>query len=157
MDDFVNVSRWVAVLYRRSQLFVVEACQKMGLTFSEYVMLMRVFDYEGAKQDELAAMLYLDKAVVTRTVNLLQEKGLIYRQQDEFDRRVKHIYLTEYGKAQHEYLRNVLQKWVDHLVEGMDADEVKSLFANFHRLVDRACEANLTELARDVEGGTLDE
>lgn len=38
-------------------------------------MLIRIFDNEGAKQDELASMLYLDKAVVTRTVNLLQEKA----------------------------------------------------------------------------------
>ena len=39
-------------------------------------MLIRIFDHEGAKQDELAAMLYLDKAVVTRTINLLVDRAL---------------------------------------------------------------------------------
>lgn len=157
MNDYVNVSRYVAILYRRSQLFVVEACQKMNLTFSEYILLLRVFDNEGAKQDELASMLYLDKAVVTRTVNMLQEKGLIYRQQDELDRRVKHIFLTEQGKAKHKYLQSVLNTWVEHLVEGMSKDEADTLFSNLHRLVDRACNANLIALAKTVNEGSFDE
>ena len=60
MDDYVNVGRWFSILHRRSQLFAVEACQKLHLTFSEYIMLIRIYDHEGAKQDELANMLYLD-------------------------------------------------------------------------------------------------
>ena len=95
MDEYVNWGRWFSILHRRSQLFVVEACQQFGLTFSEYSMLIRLYDKEGAKQDDLAAMLYLDKAVVTRTINLLVKKGFIYREADTVDRRIRHIYLTE--------------------------------------------------------------
>ena len=58
MDDYVNVGRWFSILHRRSQLFVVEACQKLDLTFSEYIMLIRIFDHEGAKQDELWDRIY---------------------------------------------------------------------------------------------------
>ena len=153
MDDYVNVGRWFSILHRRSQLFIVEACQKLHLTFSEYIMLIRIFDNEGAKQDELANMLYLDKAVVTRTVNLLQEKGFIYREVDPADRRVKHIFLTEYGREQHQFLRNIIQGWIDYLVKDMDPAEVKGMFEGFHKLVDRACEADLVELAKHVPQG----
>ena len=153
MDDYVNVGRWFSILHRRSQLFVVEACQKLNLTFSEYIMLIRIFDNEGAKQDELASMLYLDKAVVTRTVNLLQEKGFIYRQQDESDRRVRHIYLTDYGRAQHQFLRNILQGWVDYLVADMKEEEIQALFHGFDALVERACAVDLVKLARELPAG----
>ncbi len=153
MDDYVNVGRWFSILHRRSQLFVVEACQELNLTFSEYIMLIRIFDNEGAKQDELASMLYLDKAVVTRTVNLLQEKGLIYREQDENDRRVRHIYLTDYGREQHNFLRNIIQGWVDYLVADMNEEEVRVLFNGFGQLVERACAADLVKLAKDLPAG----
>ena len=153
MDEYVNWGRWFSILHRRSQLFVVEACQQFGLTFSEYSMLIRLYDKEGAKQDDLAAMLYLDKAVVTRTINLLVKKGFIYREADTVDRRIRHIYLTEYGRQQHYYLRNVIQGWIDYLVEDMDKDEVKELFNGFHKLVDRACDADLVELARKLPTG----
>lgn len=75
MDEYINIGRWFSVLHRRSQIFVVEACEKLHLTYSEYVMLLRIYDHEGARQDELAAMLYLDKAVVTRTMTMLEKKG----------------------------------------------------------------------------------
>ena len=153
MDDYVNVGRWFSILHRRSQLFVVEACQELNLTFSEYIMLIRIFDNEGAKQDELASMLYLDKAVVTRTVNLLQEKGLIYREQDENDRRVRHIYLTDYGREQHNFLRNIIQGWVDYLVADMNEEEVQTLFKGFGELVSRACDVDLVKLARELPAG----
>ena len=58
MDEYINIGRWFSVLHRRSQIFVVEACEKLHLTYSEYVMLLRIYDHEGARQDELAAMLY---------------------------------------------------------------------------------------------------
>ena len=116
-------------------------------------MLIRLYDKEGAKQDDLAAMLYLDKAVVTRTINLLVKKGFIYREADTVDRRIRHIYLTEYGRQQHDYLRNVIQGWIDYLVEDMDKDEVKELFNGFHKLVDRACDADLVELAKKLPTG----
>lgn len=153
MDDYVNVGRWFSILHRRSQLFVVEACQKLHLTFSEYIMLIRIFDHEGAKQDELASMLYLDKAVVTRTVNLLQEKGFIYREVDPADRRIKHIYLTDFGRQQHQFLRNIIQGWVDYLVRDMDEEEVQTMFHGFNQLVERACHADLVKLARNLPSG----
>ena len=37
--DYLNVARCFAILHRRSQNFLVEACQKLGLTYSEYVLL----------------------------------------------------------------------------------------------------------------------
>lgn len=150
MDQYINAGRWFSILYRRSQLFIVEACQKLNLTFSEYTLLMHIYEDEGAKQDELASRMYLDKAVVTRTVNLLQDKGFIYREQDTRDRRVKHIYLTEYGRQQYDFLHSILDGWIDYLVQGMDEADVQRLFGDFDRLVERACDANLVTLARKV-------
>ena len=150
MDEYINIGRWFSVLHRRSQIFVVEACEKLHLTYSEYVMLLRIYDHEGARQDELAAMLYLDKAVVTRTMTMLENKGLVYREQDARDKRAKHVYLTDYGKKQHAYLRNVIQRWVDYLVEDMEPAEVEVIVKGFDHLVDRACRADIRKLARDI-------
>ena len=56
MDEYINIGRWFSILHRRSQIFVVEASARLNLTYSENVMLLRIFDHEGARQDELAAM-----------------------------------------------------------------------------------------------------
>ena len=122
--DYLNVARCFAILHRRSQNFLVEACQKLGLTYSEYVLFMRVFENEGTSQEDLAALLFVDKAVVTRTMKLLEEKNLIYREKDAVDRRMKRIYLTEFGRSQQEFLVKVLNSWADYLVAGMERSEI---------------------------------
>ena len=155
MDDYVNLGRWFSVVHRRSQLFVTAACERLQLTYSEYVLLIRIFDHEGVRQDELAAMLYLDKAVVTRTINLLQAKDLIHREQDPVDKRVRHIYLTEHGKEQHIYLRNIIQCWVDYLIKDMPREQVEAMVDGFRTLVTRACAAEYALLIEKIPEDVL--
>ena len=89
--DYMNIGRSFSVLHRRSQLFVSAACEHLHLSYLEYVMLMRVFSFEGISQEDLSAALCLDKAVVTRTITLLEEKEMVCREKDVRDRRKKRI------------------------------------------------------------------
>ena len=66
--DYVNIGRWFTILNRRSQLFVTQCCKDLNITYSEYVLLIRIYDAEGLSQEELASVLFLDKAVVTRSL-----------------------------------------------------------------------------------------
>jgi len=155
MDNYVNLGRWFSIMYRRSQQFVVEACEELGLTYSEFVLLVRLHDNEGAKQDELAANLFLDKAVVTRTLNSLEAKGYLQRKADAADRRVRHVYLTDFGKEKHTYFRNVIQRWTDYLFAELSKEDAGIVFRSLEKLTDRACKADLQELAKDIPQGDM--
>jgi DNA-binding MarR family transcriptional regulator len=150
MKNYVNAGRWFSILYRRSQQYIVEACQRMGLTFSEFTVLMRIHANPGVKHDDLAKVLFLDKAVVTRTINSLEQKGYIVRSQDKLDKRVKHVYLSVEAESYYPFLHNVLKTWMDYLCEGMSEKELEKMNKFFQHLTDRACEANLPELAKDI-------
>ena len=150
MDNYVNAGRWFSILYRRSQQFIVEACQRMGLTFSEFTLLVRIHDAPGVKQDDLAKVLFLDKAVVTRTINSLEQKGFIVRSQDKLDKRVKHVYLSVEAESYYPFLHNVLKRWMDYLCEGMKKKDVEKMETLFQHLTGRACEAILPDLAKDI-------
>lgn len=150
MKEYVDLARWFSILYRRSQQFVVEAGEELGLTYSEYVLLLRLYDHEGAMQDELAASLFLDKAVVTRTVNSLEKKGYLTREADEMDRRIRHVYLTDFARAQYPFLCNILQRWTEYLCKGLKKSEVKVMFGIFGKLTDRACAADLAVIAQNI-------
>ena len=149
MDD-MNISRCFSVLHRRSQLFVTAACEHMQLTYSEYVVLMRVFVEEGLSQDELAACLFMDKAIVTRSVALLEKKGMIRRATDSTDRRVRHIYPTERAKAEQEYLESIIHTWVDYLQQDMTAEEIDAMTTGFLLATERAGRVNIAELVRNL-------
>ena len=144
--DYVNIGRWFTILHRRSQQFVTQCCKDLGLSFSEYVLLIRIYDAEGLSQEELAGVLYLDKAVVTRSLALLEQKGLIRREVDGRDRRVRRVYLTEFARTQEAFFQGIIRAWVKYLAAGMEETEVGMMIQGFHDAAMRACEADLTDL-----------
>lgn len=148
--DYLEISRCFAILYRQSQNYIVDACRGLPLTYSEYVLLMRVADNEGESQEQLSAFLCIDKAVVTRTMKTLEEKKLIYRQQTAADRRIKQIYLTAYGNEKLPFLRKVLVQWADYLIEGMEPTEVEQTVQLFETLAHRSREARFMQLEKSL-------
>ena len=145
MDD-LDAARIFSVLNRRSQSYVVAACAKLDITYSEYILLIRIYESEGLSQDDLSAMLYVDKAFVTRVVKLLEAKNLIRREKDSVDRRVKRIFLTEYGRTQHEFLLDVLYRWTEYLVEGLDKRIFADTLKGLEHLANRSIEADFQEV-----------
>ncbi len=149
--DYVNIGRWFTILHRRSQLFVTQCCKDTGLSITEYVLLIRIYDAEGLSQEELASVLYLDKAVVTRSLALLEQKGLIRREVDGRDRRVRRVYLTEYARTQEAFFQGIIRAWVQYLAAGINAEEVGATIQGFHDAAMRACEVDLTELVTKMK------
>ena len=148
--DYMNIGRSFSVLHRRSQLFVSAACEHLHLSYLEYVMLMRVFSFEGISQEDLSAALCLDKAVVTRTITLLEEKEMVCREKDVRDRRKKRIYPTEKAKAEQEYLEKILASWLDYLQQDMDPYIAETAARGFLLAAERASKANIPELVRQI-------
>ncbi len=158
--DYMNIGRSFSILHRRSQLFVTAACEHLKLSYSEYVMLMRIFASEGLSQEELSSTLFLDKAVVTRTISLLEQKGMVYREKDARDQRMKRLYPTEQAKEEREYLEGIIYAWVDYLQQGMPREEAEAIAKGFLMASERASQANIPELVRRMgkrEADSLEE
>ena len=98
--DYRNASRWFGILNRRSQAYIVKACEPLDITFSEYVLILNLYDHEGVSQEDMAGLMFVDKAVVARTIKSLEAKGYVRRVQGEQDKRIKRLYTTEKGNEQ---------------------------------------------------------
>ena len=149
--DYLNMGYYFSVLHRRSQMFIVAACEHLELTYAEYVMLLHIYEDAGASQERLGGNLYLDKAVVARTLTLLEKKNLIRREQSQKDRRVKRVYPTERALKEKGYLQGVLQGWVRYLSKDLDLDELEQISMGIERLALHAADANIPGLVRSLE------
>ena len=144
--DYLDIAHCFGVIRRRSQSFVVESCEKLHLTYSEYALILKLYDAEGCSQDDMAGMLYLDKAVVTRVIKTLEEKGFVYREQDARDRRMKRVYITAYGKSQEDFIKNIIKRLVTYMEAQMPPDEVQSLMRGFQDLADKMSKTDLHQI-----------
>lgn len=144
--DNLQVARYFSILDGRSRSYVIEACRPLKLTYSEYILLLRIFDMEGASQEDLSSVLQTDKSAVARTLKLLEQKGFICREKDEVDRRIKRMYLTEYGRMQHTFLLSVMNRWVDHLAKALPPEELDVVERGFRLLAERSKNADFAKI-----------
>ena len=139
----LQVARCFSILDGRSRSYVLEACRPLQLTYSEYVLLLRLFDCEGASQEDLSRALQTDKSAVARTLKLLAQTGFICREED---RRTKRIRLTEYGRMQHPFLLSVMNSWVNYLIDTLSPQDVSCVERNFRILAERSSKADFRKL-----------
>ena len=70
-----------------------------GITLEQFITLDAISTGKGVCQRDLAKILLKDRSNVTRILNLLEEKGLIYREMSQkSNRMVKVSYLTDKGQ-----------------------------------------------------------
>ncbi len=67
--------------------------------FPHMGILVDLWLRDGVRQQELAVSVIKDKGTITRSLDLLEKKGIVVRVPDDQDKRRKRIFLTPKGRA----------------------------------------------------------
>lgn len=71
----------------------------IGLTYTQYIAMMALWEYKNLSVSQLGERLYLDSGTLTPLLKRLAEKGLIRRERSAQDERQVLITLTQAGEA----------------------------------------------------------
>jgi len=71
--------------------------QELGLTYTQYVTLLALWERDGEPVKSLGARLYLDSGTLTPLLKKLEGMGLVSRVRDSSDERILRVFLTEEG------------------------------------------------------------
>lgn len=103
-------------------------------------MLMLIQKCEGINQNEIARKLSVRAATVAIMLRRMEKAGLIERRQDEKDKRIQHVFLTEKGRKICELLKEQAERIEKMVTEGLSENEKEELarlldhvIANFRR------------------------
>ena len=80
---------------------------ELGLTYTQYITMLVLWEQEKISAKELGAKLYLDSGTLTPVLKSLEKKGLIGRRRSEEDERVLLVELTAEGLALKEQAVNI--------------------------------------------------
>lgn len=81
-----------------------------GLTYTQYVTMMVMWEREQIAFKELGSRLYLDSGTLTPVLKKLESKGLILKYRDKEDDRVVIVELTDTGRELKERIVEVPEK-----------------------------------------------
>lgn len=109
--SYFKVSTQATMAFRQ---FMQQKFKSTGvdLTFEMAQVLNALAGKDGVNQQEIANATVKDKASLTYLIDNLSIRGLVYRQEDEADRRNKLIFLTPKGR---QLLQDTLLAWADEM------------------------------------------
>ena len=70
---------------------------EIDLTYTQYITMMVLWEYEEMNVKELGKHLYLDSGTLTPVLKKLEQKGYVSRKRDTKDERVLNVAVTSLG------------------------------------------------------------
>ena len=100
----------------------------LGLTYTQYVTMMALWEQDGIPVKELGRRVYLDSATLTPLLKRLEARGYVRRERSQVDERSVIISLTEEGRTLRERALTVPVQMGNCLhMEPEDAMQLKAL------------------------------
>lgn len=117
--------RYITKISREGQRYAKLRLQGTNIGTSEYECLDYIRKNSGVSQEKLRSFLNIDKAAVTRMIVNLERKGYVNRLQDEKDKRVKKLFVTDKAVDIKHLSTSIESSFYEWLLE--DVDEVEKI------------------------------
>lgn len=115
---------------------IQEVLLSLGLTpgHGQARTLMALLRLESASQKELAVECLLDVTTMSRTLDRLQNMGLVERRRDPMSRRTFRVSLTEEGKKLAKKVAEEFSKIDEAICMGFSDEELEKLLSQLERV-----------------------
>ncbi len=98
--------------------------QNLPITPEQFSVLSHLWQKDGLQQTELALCTNRNRANVTRILDILEREGIVERRDDDSDRRVFRIYLTNKGKSIREATAKCAEQSIKDSLKGLSKEEI---------------------------------
>lgn len=107
--------------------------KKLNLTYTQYIVMMVMWEHKSLKVGEISKCLYLDTGTLSPLLKSMEEKGLVKRVRDKNDERVVTISITKEGEALKEQALSVPEEMGKCL--NITLEEAKSLYEILYKII----------------------
>ena len=106
----------------------------MGLTYTQYIVMLVLWEEDGVTVGELCRRLYLDNGTITPLLKKLEGQGYLERKRSKEDERVVTVSLTEKGRELQQMAVSVPEK-VGSCVK-VNPEEAQTLYKLLYKVIE---------------------
>ena len=136
-DDAMKLSNQLCFpLYAASRQVVslyTPYLKELGLTYTQYIVFLVLWEKDGIPVGEIGEKLYLDNGTLTPLLKKLEAAGYLTRSRDKSDERVVIVTLTEQGRALKEKAKDIPYR-IGSCIK-MDESDARSLYILLYQLL----------------------
>lgn len=107
----------------------------LGITYTQYLVFLVLFEKDGITVSELGKRLYLDSGTLSPLLKKMEKEGYVLRMRAKEDERTVVINLTEKSKAMKEKLQDVPLKIARCM--NLDPEDATELYALLYKVLNQ--------------------
>ncbi|NLT10823.1 MAG: MarR family transcriptional regulator [Clostridiaceae bacterium] len=105
----------------------------LGITYTQYITLMALWEKDGLAVKTLGEMLFLDSGTLTPLIKKLEAQGIVRRERDKNDERNVSVFLTDAGIAIKEDALRIPEQIASCVP--LSSEEAAALYNMLHKIL----------------------
>ena len=107
---------------------------ELGLTYTQYITLMVLWEHKAMTVKALGQELYLDSGTLTPLLKKLEEKGLVTRRRSDLDERNLIVTITELGESMRDQALHIPEEMTKCV--NLPREDIRELYRMLHQLLE---------------------
>lgn len=108
--------------------------EKLGITHGHFITLLYISENEGLTQAQLAETHRKDRNIVSRNIDVLEEKGFVIRRRGITDRRSFTIHLTDLGHSVVSTHKDLIKEGEQEALRNLSKDEISIFYSLLNKI-----------------------
>ena len=108
--------------------------EKLGITHGHFITLLYISENEGLTQAQLAETHRKDRNIVSRNIDVLEEKGFVIRKRGITDRRSFTIHLTDLGHSVVSTHKDLIKEGEQEALRNLSKDEISIFYSLLNKI-----------------------
>ena len=108
--------------------------EKLGITHGHFITLLYISENEGLTQAQLAETHRKDRNIVSRNIDVLEEKGFVIRKRGIVDRRSFSIHLTDLGHSVVSIHKDLIKEGEQEALRNLSKDEISIFYSLLNKI-----------------------
>lgn len=107
---------------------------ELGLTYTQYITMMVLWEHKSMTVKALGQELYLDSGTLTPLLKKLEDKGLVTRRRSDRDERNLIVTITEQGEAMKDSALHIPGEMTKCI--NLPREDIRDLYRMLHQLLE---------------------
>ena len=107
---------------------------ELGLTYTQYITMMVLWEHKAMTVKALGQELYLDSGTLTPLLKKLEEKGLVTRRRSDLDERNLIVTITELGESMRDRALHIPEEMTKCIT--LPKEDIRELYRMLHQLLE---------------------
>lgn len=123
--NFPDLNRYISIMDRLMKMYYDHGLSDFEIGWGQQFYVEYIYDHPGTSAQEMVECIRVDKATLTKVVKKLVQIGYIKVTEDEKDRRIRRLYLTDLAVPAAKRIKEIHNSFYETLCRDIPLEDVE--------------------------------